>query len=124
MYQNIKNFTLIVYFGVLIASIIIWITSANDLLFHYSGLTENSFTFNYLGYWNYWIFVISLVLILIFAYYTYVWIKEDRKFITMTASESKQTFMKNIKALEKIARKHGSRYESILAEAKEKWKVR
>jgi phosphotransferase system glucose/maltose/N-acetylglucosamine-specific IIC component len=124
MNGNLKNFTLIIYFGILIASVIVWVISANDLLFHYSGLTNNSITFNYLGNWNYWIFTISLVLVLIFAYYTYVWIKEDKKFITMTSSESKQTFVKNLKSLEKIARKHGSRFQSMLNEAKEKWKVR
>ncbi|MHB8361584.1 MAG: DUF3198 domain-containing protein [Thermoplasmataceae archaeon] len=124
MNQIIKNFTLIIYLGILTASAIIWVISSNDLLFHNSVLINNSLTFNYLGYWNYWIFLISFVSLFIFGYYSYVWVKEDKKFMKLTSSESKQSFIKNIKTLEKIARKHGSRFQSLLLEAKEKWKVR
>ncbi len=104
--------------------VIIFIISANDLLFHYNGFINNGLTFEAAGNWNYWIFTLSLIFSGIFLYYTYDWFKDDRFFNEIMNSDSKSKFIKNMRELETIARKHGPSYEERLVEKKSAWKIR
>lgn len=124
MKLDLRSFTIFAYFAIFIVAVITWIVSANDLLFRNIGIENAGLTFKSFGNWDYWIFFVSLVFMIVFAYYTYVWIRDDRKFYRLTSSESKQSFMKNLAVLEKIASKHGALHKKLLKQAKEKWKVR
>lgn len=112
------------YMILTVVFLFIFIVSSNDLLFHYNGFINNGLTFQAAGNWNYWIFILSLIMAGIFAYYTYEWFRDDRFFNDILNSDSKSKFIKNMRDLEKIARKHGPSYEERLDQKKSAWKIR
>lgn len=113
-----------IYLILTVVFLFIFMVSSNDLLFHYDGFINNGITFQAAGNWNYWIFFISLILTAIFTYYTYEWIRDDNFFNEIINSDSKSKFIKNMRELEKIARKHGPTYEERLDSKKSAWKIR
>ncbi|MEM0160803.1 MAG: DUF3198 domain-containing protein [Thermoplasmata archaeon] len=77
-----------------------------------------------LGYWTVWILILSIIVIFIGAWYTYDTIKKRRKFEEYINTDSKANFIKHMKDLEVISYKLGPRYQDILKEKKQNWKIR
>ena len=59
-----------------------------------------------------------------FFYLYYRLLSDTKKFETLINSESKNTFSKNLRELDRISKKLGPRYVTELKETKEKWKLR
>lgn len=103
--------------------LILFLISFNDLVIHYSGIS-NLVSLTSLGNWLYWIIAISFSLTLVFFYYLYRYTNDSKKFYNLINGSSKQTFVKNFKDLEIISSRLGPSYVKELEKAKNKWNMR
>ena len=103
--------------------LILFVISFNDLVIHYSGIS-NVVSLSSLGNWLYWIIAISFSLTLVFFYYLYRYTNDSKKFYNLINGSSKQTFVKNFKDLEIISSRLGPSYVKELEKAKNKWNMR
>ncbi len=102
-------------------SIVIFAISFNDLLIGNSSLLKAGITFTSLGTWNYWIFTVSMLSLLIFLYMFMKVLSDTRKFNRIVSGSSKQTFIKNVRELETLAHRLGPVFSQRLKEAKDRW---
>ncbi|MCL4350683.1 MAG: DUF3198 domain-containing protein [Candidatus Thermoplasmatota archaeon] len=123
MQKIFRSLMFYVYFLITIVSVAIFIIASNDLVFHNPGFTS-VVSFSSVGNWNYWILILAFLVFLVMFYYTYEWIKDDIFFNSNIHSDSKASFLKNMRKLEKIARKHGGLYNERLKEKKASWKIK
>lgn len=77
-----------------------------------------------LGYWTVWVLIFSIIVIFIGTWYTYDTIRKRREFEEYIKTDRKASFIKHLKDLEVIAYKLGPRYQNILKEKKEIWKIK
>ncbi|MGC8497330.1 MAG: DUF3198 domain-containing protein [Thermoplasmata archaeon] len=77
-----------------------------------------------LGYWTVWVLIFSIIVIFIGSWYTYDTIRKRRKFEEYINTDSKATFIKHLKDLEVISYKLGPRYQDIVKEKKQDWKIK
>ncbi len=121
MEKSLRDYQFFLYVILFAVSIVVFVISANQLLFHESLLNQLSFN---VGYWIYWIFALSLIFALTFIYMVFSVIKNASRFEELINSTSKSTFVKNLKELEIISKKLGKSYIIQLKTAKERWKVK
>jgi hypothetical protein len=79
---------------------------------------------NILGFWTVWVLVFSIIVMFIGGWYTYDTIRKRREFEEYIKTDSKASFIKHLKELEVISYKLGPRYQNILKEKKEEWKIK
>lgn len=103
--------------------LILFLISFNDLVIHYSGIS-NLVSLTSLGNWLYWVIAISFSLTILFFYYLYRYTNDSKKFYNLINGSSKQTFVKNLKELEIISSRLGPSYVKELEKAKYKWNMR
>ena len=103
--------------------LILFLISFNDLVIHYSGIS-NLVSLTSLGNWLYWVIAISFSLTILFFYYLYRYTNDSKKFYNLINGSSKQTFVKNFKELEIISSRLGPSYVKELEKAKYKWNMR
>ncbi|MCL4332208.1 MAG: DUF3198 domain-containing protein [Candidatus Thermoplasmatota archaeon] len=124
MLGKIREYQFLVYLLLLCVSVLFFIISMNDQVFHNQALIRGSVTLNSTGSWIYWILALSFIFSLFFGYETYTVLKDTRSFYSLIKSDSKHSFVKNLKELERIAGRLGPMFSDELHTAKEKWKVR
>lgn len=124
MSRSWRQYQSYIYIAILALGVVILLMTINDLIVNNPSLKDSGFTLASTGAWETWIFAFALVLSIIFAYYFAKVVQETKKFHSLVASSSKHNFVKNLKDLQRIARHLGPRYEGILRESMEKWKVK
>lgn len=123
MERSVRDFQEIIYILISAVSLIFFVISTNDLLVHNVILIHAGLTLS-VGGWIYWIFTVSLIFTFVFLYMFFKTISNLRKFARLINSPSKQTFVKNLVDLEKLAQSLGSVERKALDAAKDRWKVR
>ena len=86
-------------------------------------VTSQSFL-NSIGYWAYYIFVLSLAGLLYFAYLLAVTVAQRRKFEELIYTDSKATFVKNARDLDIISRKLGPSFRARYEVKKDQLRVK
>jgi hypothetical protein len=119
-----KDFQTYVYIVLMAIGLALFIISSNDLIFGNKALIDNGITFQSVGPWNYWIFTLGIIMTGLFVYLYAKTMSDVSKFRRLMESDSKYSFMKNMKDLEAIAQRLGTTYKERLAAAKEKWKIK
>lgn len=104
--------------------VVLLVLTANDLIVKNYAVIESGFTLTVLGAWETWLFALALIVAATFAYYFAKVTSDTRKFHELIKSSSKHTFVKNLRTLQKIARNLGPKYEAMLQESMNKWKVK
>ena len=79
---------------------------------------------NSIGYWAYYIFVLSLAGLLYFAYLLAVTVTQRRKFEELIYTDSKATFVKNARDLDIISRKLGPSFRARYEVKKDQLRVK
>lgn len=121
---NLKNLYIYFYMALMVVSFIFFLITFNDLITGNMTIENSGLTLVSIGNWQYWVFALSFIGFFIFLYYSYSWIKDDNFFRKNINNESKANFIKNLRKLERIARKHGKNYEEMIKERKAYWKIR
>ena len=121
---RIKDFQMYIYIIFMAIGLALFVISSNDLIFGNKALINNGITFKSAGPWNYWIFTLGIIMTALFVYLYAKTMSDVSKFRRLMESDSKYSFMKNMKQLEVIAQRLGSTYKERLAAAKEKWKIK
>ncbi|MCL4329930.1 MAG: DUF3198 domain-containing protein [Candidatus Thermoplasmatota archaeon] len=121
---SFRNYQFIIYIAFLALSAVIFLITTNDLLINNTVIQDSGLTLSSTGDWIYWIFALSFVFTLVFAYLVYRYIDDVKNFKKLSEGSSKQTFVKNLKKLEKIAFRLGPLFQEQLQKSKEKWNVR
>jgi ABC-type Na+ efflux pump permease subunit len=119
-----KDFQTYIYIVLMAIGLALFIISSNDLIFGNKALIDNGITFQSVGPWNYWIFTLGIIMTGLFVYLYAKTMSDVSKFRRLMESDSKYSFMKNMKDLEAIAQRLGTTYKERLAAAKEKWKIK
>jgi hypothetical protein len=119
-----KDYQFFIYLVLLAISILVLIISMNDVLFHNSGFSTYFVTFSSIGNWIYWIFVAGVIFTILFFYLFYRVLLDMRKFDELVSKGSKFSLMKSLKELRVISKRLGPRYQKLLSEAMEKYKVK
>ena len=79
---------------------------------------------NSIGYWAYYIFVLSLAGLLYFAYLLAVTVTQRRKFEELIYTDSKATFVKNARDLDIISKKLGPSFRARYEVKKDQLRVK
>ncbi|MCW6158183.1 MAG: DUF3198 domain-containing protein [Thermoplasmatales archaeon] len=79
---------------------------------------------NSIGYWAYYIFVLSLAGLLYFAYLLAVTVAQRRKFEELIYTDSKATFVKNARDLDIISKKLGPSFRAKYEVKKDQLRVK
>lgn len=124
MKPDLREYKPFAYIIILAVSVIFFIISANDLIFGDKYIMNNFVTLTSIGTWEYWVFTISFIFTVTFGYFVFVVFRDTRKFYDIIERGTKQSFLKNYKELQQIAKKLGPKLEESLAEATKKWKVK
>lgn len=124
MNRSWREYQSYIYLVLLAIGIVFLVMTLNDLIVKDPGLKSSGFTLAFAGSWETWIFAVSIVVSMVFAYYFAKVLQETRKFHSLVASSSKHSFVKNLRDLQRIARHLGPRYEQLLRESMDKWKVK
>ena len=117
-FRSIQSYIYIILAAV---SIVIFVIVFNNLLIGNQAVIKAGLSFASTGNWMYWIFVVSLMGLILFIYLYLKFLSDAKKFTNIISGSSKQNFIKNIKELEELAYKLGPSFEKRLLEAKEKW---
>lgn len=123
MASAIKDFQSVIYLILGAIGVTVFFVSMNDLILHINSITS-VITFQSLGNWLYWVFTLGLVFFIVFFYMFFKMTQDTRRFEELINSNSKQTFVTNLKELEKLSRALGRKYSVELSEAKQRWKVK
>ncbi len=124
MSSSWRQYQSYIYLVFLALGAVLLILTINDLLVHNPAVKASGFTLAFAGYWETWIFALALVITFLFAYYYGKVVQETKKFHRLISSSSKHSFVKNLRDLQVIAMHLGPKYQSILKESMEKWKVK
>jgi len=116
-FRSIQQYVYIVLFAV---GVILLVITSNDLLFHAPLRVSLSST----GTWEYWIFVLGIIMVIAFIYLFVKTMRDTKKFISIVESSSKQTFLKNYNELAEISKRLGPRYEEQFRQTAEKWHIK
>jgi amino acid transporter len=118
-----KDKIYIISIVITIISLFFFIISINDLLFGNVALIH-LFSIKFIGAWQYWVLIVSVILFSYFAYMSYSLISDMSKFKKLLQSSSKKTFISNMPDLERISKRFGEHYDDLLTEAKHKWGIK
>ncbi|MGP6294067.1 DUF3198 domain-containing protein [Caldiplasma sukawensis] len=121
---SFKNLYVYFYMALMVISFIFFLITFNDLITGNMAIENSGLSLVSIGNWQYWVFALSFIGFFVFLYYSYAWIRDDNFFRKNINSESKANFIKNLRKLERIARKHGKNYEEMIKERKAYWKIR
>ncbi len=121
---SFRNYQFIIYIALLALFAVIFLITVNDLLINNTAIQDSGFTLSSTGNWIYWIFALSFVFALIFAYFVYRYLADVKSFKELSEGSSKQNFVKNLRKLEKVAQRLGPIFQEQLQKSKEKWNVR
>ena len=124
MNRSWRQYQSYIYLAILAIGIVLLIMTVNDLIVKDPGLKTSGFTLAATGAWETWIFALAVVVSIIFAYYFVKVVQETKKFHSLITSSSKHTFVKNLRDLQRIAGHLGPKYEALLRESMDKWKVK
>lgn len=124
MENSWRNYQFYIYVVLFAVGIVFLVITVNDLVTRNNAIIKAGLTLSTTGNWEYWIFAVSLVIAATFLYLTVKIASDTRKFESLINGESKYTFVKNIRDLQKLARELGPRYNDQLNQAMEKWKVK
>jgi hypothetical protein len=117
-FRSIQSYIYIILAAV---SIVIFVIVFNNLLIGNQAVIKAGLSFASTGNWMYWIFVVSLIGLILFIYLYLKFLSDAKKFTNIISGSSKQNFIKNLKELEQIAYKLGPAFEEKLREAKIRW---
>ena len=123
MASAIRDYQSFIYLVLGAVGVTILFVSINDLIIHNASISS-AITFQPLGNWLYWVFAIGLVFALVFFYMFFKIIDDTKKFERLINSSSKQSFVTNLKDLEKLSKTLGRKYSLELKQTKQKWKVK
>ncbi len=121
MERSLRDYQFLIYAILFAISIVVFVISANQLLFHVGLINQLSFD---VGYWIYWIFALSLIFAISFLYMLFDIVHKASRFEELINSSSKSIFVKNLKELQYISKRLGKSYVEQLKSAEEKWKVK
>jgi hypothetical protein len=110
-----------IYIFMAAVSIVFFVIVFNNLLIGNQALIKSGLSLASTGNWMYWIFIASLIGVIIFIYLYLKFLSDAKKFTDIISGSSKQNFIKNLKDLEQIAYKLGPAFEEKLREAKSRW---
>lgn len=79
---------------------------------------------NFVGDWKYWIFLLSIGLILAGGGYLYSFLKDRKEFKELIDTGSKATFVRNQDDIEYLAWNLGQKYEAIVQDKKKEFKIK
>ncbi|MEF8831985.1 MAG: DUF3198 domain-containing protein [Candidatus Thermoplasmatota archaeon] len=79
---------------------------------------------NAIGNWKWWLLVVGIILIFIFAIMIYLRIKRLREFKDLFETESKSKFRKNVVEIEELAIKLGPEFEDKVVEKEEEFNLK
>ncbi len=122
--MDIREFKPIILLLLLAVAVVVLVLSGNDLIFGNTSLVGFGLTLTSTGNWEYWIFTGSFIFSVLFGYMFYSIARDARKFYTIVEKGTKLSLTKNLKDVQKIAKRLGPAYEEKLAEASKKWNVR
>lgn len=124
MTSSWREYQSYLYIVLLAVGIVLLVITINDLIIKNTAVTDSGFTLQTLKAWEYWVFVLGIILSASFAYFYAKLLSDTRKFHRLIQSSSKHTFVKNLKELQKISRSLGPKYVNLLHESMDKWKVK
>lgn len=124
MQDTWKNYQFYYYVVLFAIGVVFLVITVNDLVIRNDAIIKSGLSLLSTGNWEYWIFAVSLVVAFTFFYLTLKIATQTKRFEDLISSESKYTFVKNIKELQKLARSLGPRYGEQLSRTMEKWKIR
>ncbi len=116
-FRSIQQYVYILLFAI---GLILLVITSNDLLFHAPLRVSLSYT----GTWEYWIFLLGIVLVIAFIYMFVKTVNDTKKFLSIVDSSSKQTFIKNYNELAAISKRLGPRYVEQFKKTAEKWHIK
>ncbi len=117
-FREIQSYIYIIMAAV---SIVVFVIVFNNLLVGNQAIIKSGLSFASTGDWMYWIFVVSLIGLILFIYLYLRFLIDAKKFTEIISGSSKQSFIKNLKDLERIAYKLGPAFEKKLQDAKSHW---
>lgn len=79
---------------------------------------------NMIGYWDYWIFMLALILTFASVYLLFQNVSDRKTFNDLIDTGSKATFVRNQDELEEIAFRLGTKYQDILFDKKKELKIK
>ncbi len=120
MTSKVREYQGIIFIFLAAVGVVLFVLTANEYMFNSSYVP----TLSAIGDWGYYVFVLGLFMLVVFFYLFFKVLSDTRTFESMINSDSKQTFTKNLKDLERISRKLGPAYVSQLKSTKDKWKVK
>jgi len=115
--QKLKDNTGILSLLLIFISLILLPLTALDIFTSSTNPTIEAFR-NAVGDWDKWIFMISLLCLIIGLIYFVLYTRNQRSFFSLIDTTSKQTFIKNQEDIEYYAWKLGSQYEKIVKDKK------
>lgn len=118
---SLRSIQSYIYVIMAAVSIVVFVIVFNDLVIGNQAIIKSGLSFASTGNWMYWIFIVSLLGLIIFIYLYLKFLSDAKKFSDIISGSSKQNFIKNIKDLERIAYKLGPAFEEKLQEAKSRW---
>jgi hypothetical protein len=124
MSNSWRQYQSYIYIVFLALGVVLLILTINDLIVRNPRLKSSGFTLAFTGAWETWIFALALVITVLFAYYYGKVVRETKKFHSLISSSSKHNFVKNLRELQTIAMHLGPKYQALLKESMEKWKVK
>ena len=124
MQDTWKNYQFYLYVVLFAIGAVFLLITVNDLVTRNEAIIKSGLSLLSTGNWEYWIFAVSLVVAFTFFYLSLKIATQTKRFEDLISSDSKYTFVKNIKELQKLARDLGPRYGQQLNQAMEKWKIR
>lgn len=124
MANSWRQFQTYLYLVFLAVGIVLLLITINDLIIQNASVSGAGFSLKSLGPWEMWVFVLAIILTAAFSYFFFKVTSETKRFTNLIQSSSKHNFVKNLKELEKISRNLGPKYQELLEESMQKWKVK
>ncbi|MEF8834528.1 MAG: DUF3198 domain-containing protein [Candidatus Thermoplasmatota archaeon] len=118
-----QNEFVISIIAIMVGTVMLLIGLFGTLLSDYSpeGFTVMT---NAIGNWKWWLLVVGIILIFIFAIMIYLRIKRLREFKDLFETESKSKFRKNVVEIEELAIKLGPEFEDKVVEKEEEFNLK
>ncbi len=77
-----------------------------------------------LGGWIYWLIITGTVVLLLGVFYLFDFVSKRRQFYKLFNEESKSKFIKNMDRIEELAWRLHPKFEMMVIERKNKWKIK
>jgi len=109
---------------ILILGIIFFVSSVVWLFFREADLGLASKLSSFFGDWNYYLIVVSIVLLFVGGWYSYDYIKKRKYLLEELKTDRKSELVKKKAELESIVKRLPKKYERMLREKEEKLGLR